>query len=173
MKVAFLKSKKYLLLLLLMASVRAGHAQEAGLEADSVQTARERSLIVKKDILHLLDLGQVTAVRSRKSCNCGCNIIKESFRQKERRDFFDAFDFCDSYVFEYTSWDERASERFDELRQILRANDFDFVDKPESVKDKFKVKHRLIEGNDQLTFMEEKIYKSGKYLIRISLSTPE
>ncbi|QLH28802.1 MAG: hypothetical protein HWD63_05095 [Candidatus Parvibacillus calidus] len=82
MKVTILQLNKSLLLLLLISFARPGHAQIAGPTFDSLRTARERSLFVKNEILHLVGMGRVTAVRSRKSCNCGCNIIKESFRQK-------------------------------------------------------------------------------------------
>lgn len=173
MKMTILLLNKSMLLLLLISFARPGHAQIAGPTFDSLRTARERSLFVKNEILHLVGMGRVTAVRSRKSCNCGCNIIKESFRQKGRSDYIDVFDFCDSYVFEYTSMEESGADRFDELMQILREHGFKFVDNPILIKDKFRVKHRVVEGSDPLTFMEEKIYKSGKCLIRISLSTPE
>ncbi|QLH28803.1 MAG: hypothetical protein HWD63_05100 [Candidatus Parvibacillus calidus] len=69
--------------------------------------------------------------------------------------------------------EESGADRFDELMQILREHGFKFVDNPILIKDRFRVKHRVVEGSDPLTFMEEKIYKSGKCLIRISLSTPE
>ena len=92
MKVTILQLNKSLLLLLLISFARPGHAQIAGPTFDSLRTARERSLFVKNEILHLVGMGRVSAVRSRKSCNCGCNIIKESFRQKGRRDYIDVFE---------------------------------------------------------------------------------
>lgn len=146
---------------------------EAQVKPDSLQGAKVRALMVKSDLLNLLNLKNISAVHSRKSCNCGCDIKKEAYSSKSSPHLLDAFDFCDSYVFEIKANWLLYQSVSPEIRSILTSHGFNFVKKEVIQKRKHGIEYLSIEGEDSLTFYEEKKYKNGRWLIKISLSTPD
>lgn len=145
---------------------------EAQTMSDSLHSTKARALLVKSDLLNVLKLKNIPAVHSRRSCNCGCDIKKEAYTSKSSPHLLDAFDFCDSYVFEIKSNWYLYQSISKEIRSILTSHGFNFVNKNILHKSKHGIEYLNVEGEDTLTFYEEKKYKKGKWVIKISLSTP-
>lgn len=140
---------------------------------DSIALTPERKAVlgIKKDLIDLFGVSGITAVHSRKSCNCGCDIKKESYGTREKMYLFEAFDFCDSQVFEWKGMGdvEKITVR---ISEILNRYGYTFTGLEPAVRRKFNIRRYSYEGPDPLTFLEIKIYPDRRIYLKLSLATP-
>lgn len=125
-------------------------------------------LTFKKALLENFQLDTLTKTKSRKSCNCGCKITRESYTGPKRA-IFSIDDFCDSYVFtgSLNYLDLNIEQK---IKDILNDCEILLLNKPH-VKEKNtpKIISYSIEGESDLTFMTIKFLKKERTIIKISL----
>lgn len=129
---------------------------------------RSDILTFKKALLDTFQLDTLTKIKSRKSCNCGCKIIRESYTGLKQTNF-SVDDFCDSYVFTGSlNYIEPDIEQ--KIKEILNNCGILLLDKPHVQETNTrKIISYTIEGESDLTFMTIKFFKSKRTTIKISL----
>ncbi len=114
----------------------------------------------------------IPAVHSRKSCNCGCDIKKEAYIIAESDSRFEAYDFCDSQVFEWHSSQSDGETLINSIQNGLAHLGYLHLQGISKISSKFKTTKYRIEGHDNLTFLELTRYKNRRIKLKVSIATP-
>jgi len=144
---------------------------QGGHDTIALTPERKAVLDIKKELIDLFGVSGITAIHSRKSCNCGCDIRKESYGSKEEVGLFEAFDFCDSQVFEWKGTGD-VEKIIVETSEILSRYGYTFTGGEPAVRRKFNIRRYSYDGPDPLTFLEIKIYPDQRIYLKLSLATP-
>lgn len=136
------------------------------------EDSKARVSALKQDLIELFGMESISAVKTRKSCNCGCDIRKETYRAIASGQKLEIMDFCDSHVFEFFGPDHHTESWFESVRSLVVKHGYIDLVGPPSVKNVRKTTIQLIEGKNELTFLETRLDKKGRFHLKLSVATP-
>ena len=121
---------------------------------------------LKHFLLTAYGYDSLSRVQSRKSCNCGCDIIREKYAGLQKKYFLTADDFCDSYVF---TW--QAGPTADETLLSTEINAVFSLINEENKKEKAYRKYTEItyETSSDLAYFKIRKYSKGHTAFILSL----
>lgn len=134
----------------------------------------DKSIPLKSDLealtntlLTLFQYDSLSKSQSRKSCKCGCEILREKYLNRDPIYYITIDDFCDSFVF---TWKTNSMPDENELINIIN-NVYPFIGGQNKKEKKFRRYSEFIfEDDNILAFLKIKKYSKG--IDEITLSLP-
>lgn len=145
---------------------------QLSVDTASLRPSQDTALQIKDALKRYFRVQATSAVHSRKSCNCGCDIRKESYLIGGSSEKFESYDFCDSQVFEWFSNEGDVDELSRDVKNILQNIGYSHLNNPEKLVTKFKTQRLSIEGPNVLTFLELNKKNTGQIHLKLSIATP-
>lgn len=129
----------------------------------------DTTLLFKHELLKYFAVDVASIKTSRKSCNCDCDIKKETYLKNGTASKLEVIDFCDSMEFGWHSDNGNIDTLLKDLRQIFVKLGYQGLNEDPIIKYKRKTYMIDIETDSLYTFLELREWEDGRVFMRLSI----